>query len=96
VKDAEASWRDTRKQLKKDPRYELADSLERSEKEKLFDDHIVQLEKKNKELFHKMLDETSDITLTSRWKDIKKQIKDDPRYSKFSSSDRVIVHIITP
>lgn len=31
------------------------------------------------------------ITLSSSWKDIKKLIKEDPRYSKFSSSDRVCI-----
>jgi len=34
------------------------------------------------------LDETQAVTLTSAWKEIRKLIKDDPRYSKFSSSDR--------
>ena len=83
------SWRDTRKQLRKDQRYEMAESLERDEKERLFDEHIENLNKKNKDAFHKLLDETSSLSLTSRWKEIKKQIKEDPRYSKFSSSDRV-------
>ena len=36
-----------------------------------------------------MLSEVADLTLTSSWKDIKKSVKDDPRCSKFSSSDRV-------
>lgn len=36
-----------------------------------------------------MLGEISELTLTSSWKDIKKLVKEDPRYSKFSSSDRV-------
>jgi hypothetical protein len=36
-----------------------------------------------------LLDETGEVTLTSSWKEIKKLVKDDPRYSKFSSSDRV-------
>ena len=40
-------------------------------------------------MFHKMLEEATDITLTSSWKEAKKVIKEDPRYSKFSSSDRV-------
>ncbi|KAJ9595282.1 hypothetical protein L9F63_027332 [Diploptera punctata] len=35
-----------------------------------------------------LLDETGEVTLTSSWKEIKKLVKDDPRYSKFSSSDR--------
>ena len=45
-------------------------------------------------MFHKLLDETSEVKLTSTWKEIKKLIKDDPRYTKFSSSDRVIVNNI--
>jgi len=36
-----------------------------------------------------LLTETQEITLTSQWKEVKKMIKEDPRYSKFSSSDRV-------
>ncbi|GAB1600307.1 transcription elongation regulator 1-like isoform X2 [Argonauta hians] len=88
VRNSESSWRETRKQLRKDHRWELADLLDRDEKEKLFEEHIDILNKKNKEMFHKLLDETLQITLTSSWKDVKKMIKDDPRYSKFSSSDR--------
>ena len=40
-------------------------------------------------MFHKLLEETTGVTLTSTWKEVKKLIKEDPRYSKFSSSDRV-------
>lgn len=67
----------------------MAEQLERSEKQKLFDEHIEALNKKNREMFHKLLDETTEVALTSQWKEIKKKIKDDPRYTKFSSSDRV-------
>uniref|UniRef100_A0A0B7AFR5 FF domain-containing protein n=1 Tax=Arion vulgaris TaxID=1028688 RepID=A0A0B7AFR5_9EUPU len=38
-------------------------------------------------MFHSLLSET-EITLTSTWKEVKKQIRDDQRYSRFSSSDR--------
>ena len=124
VRNADSSWRDVRKQLRKDQRWDLAESLDREEKEKLFDEHMDELSKKNKEMFHKLLEETSgvsatytcissicfeivqfyfhmwelfckssnfmlQITLTSTWKEVKKMIKEDPRYSKFSSSDRV-------
>jgi transcription elongation regulator 1 len=88
VRSADASWRDTRKQLRKDQRWELAELLEREEKEVHFEEHIQGLMKKNKEMFHRLLDETSAVTLTSTWKEVKHQIKEDPRYSKFSSSDR--------
>jgi transcription elongation regulator 1 len=84
VRNSEVTWRDTRKQLRKDHRWELTDSLEREEKEKLFEAHIDGLFKRNKGMFHSLLDE-SDISLTSTWKEVKKQIKEDPRYSKFSS-----------
>ena len=36
-----------------------------------------------------MLDEISDLSLTVNWKKVRSLIKDDPRYAKFSSSDRV-------
>ena len=61
VRHADVSWRDTRKQLRKDHRYELAEGLERDEKEKLFEEHVEALSKKNKEMFHKLLDETQEV-----------------------------------
>jgi hypothetical protein len=61
VRNADSSWRDTRKTLRKDHRWELVESLDRDEKEKLFDQHIDALVKKNKEMFHKLLDETSEV-----------------------------------
>jgi len=38
--------------------------------------------------FREMLEEISDLTLTTTWKKIRNLIKEDPRYGKFSSSDR--------
>ena len=61
VRNSESSWRETRKQLRKDHRWELADLLDRDEKEKLFEEHIDLLNKKNKEMFHKLLDETLQV-----------------------------------
>lgn len=88
VRNADVSWRDTRKALRKDSRWELAELLDRDEKEKIFEAHIEALSKKNKEMFHRLLEEQTSLTLTSTWKEVKKKIKEDPRYSKFSSSDR--------
>ncbi|XP_041371055.1 transcription elongation regulator 1-like [Gigantopelta aegis] len=88
VRNCESSWRDTRKQLRKDHRWDLADQIDREEKEKLFEEHIDILAKKTKEMYHKLLDETTQISLSSSWKEVKKLIKEDPRYTKFSSSDR--------
>ena len=40
-------------------RWELAELLDREEKEKIFEEHIESLFKRNKEMFHKLLDETN-------------------------------------
>ena len=64
-------------------RYDIvSDSLEKSERERLFDEHIDLLVSKKKENYRKLLDECKSITLDSSFKDIKKLIKDDPRYSR--------------
>uniref|UniRef100_A0A3Q2CZN4 Transcription elongation regulator 1 n=1 Tax=Cyprinodon variegatus TaxID=28743 RepID=A0A3Q2CZN4_CYPVA len=88
VRSSDAAWSDTRRNLRKDHRWESASLLEREEKEKLFNEHVEALAKKKKEQFRQLLDETSMITLTTSWKEVKKVIKDDPRCIKFSSSDR--------
>ncbi|XP_010869461.4 transcription elongation regulator 1 isoform X3 [Esox lucius] len=103
VRSSDASWSDTRRNLRKDHRWESASLLERDEKEKLFNDHVEALTKKKKEHFRQLLDETvmvrdralhptdtgaENITLTTTWKEVKKLIKEDPRCIKFSSSDR--------
>ncbi|XKL64051.1 hypothetical protein PGB90_004137 [Kerria lacca] len=88
VRNSELNWREAKRQLRKDHRWELADLLHRDEKEKLFNEHIEQLTKKKREKFRELLDETLEITLNSSWKDVRRLIKDDPRYGKFSSSER--------
>ncbi|XP_061595535.1 transcription elongation regulator 1 isoform X2 [Cololabis saira] len=88
VRSSDATWSDTRRNLRKDHRWESASLLEREEKEKLFNEHVEALAKKKKEHFRQLLDETVMITLTTTWKEVKKVIKEDPRCIKFSSSDR--------
>jgi transcription elongation regulator 1 len=75
--------------MKKDSRWNLVDLLEREEKEKYFNQHIEQLTRKKREKLRELLDETPEVTLTSSWKEIRRIIKEDPRYTKFSSSERV-------
>lgn len=68
----------------------MVESLDREEKERLFNEHIEQLGRKKRDKFREVLDEVGASTeLTASWRDIKKLLKDDPRYIKFSSSDRV-------
>lgn len=49
--------------------------------------------KKKRDKFREMLDEITTLELTSTWKDIKKIIRDDPRYLKYSNSDKVFVEV---
>ena len=43
---------------------------------------------KKKESYRSLLDEYKELPLDATFKDIKKKIIDDPRYTKFSSSDK--------
>ncbi len=63
----------------------MSEHLSKSDRERLFDEHIDMLVAKKKENYRKMLDECKAITLDSDFKDIKKLIKDDPRYSRYVS-----------
>lgn len=51
VRNSELSWREAKRLLRKDHRWDLADLLDRDEKEKLFNEHIEQLTKKKREKF---------------------------------------------
>lgn len=59
VKSTDATWSETRRNLRKDHRWESASLLERHEKEKLFEEHVEALTKRKKEHFRLLLDETS-------------------------------------
>ena len=59
MRSSDAAWSDTRRNLRKDHRWESASLLEREEKEKLFNEHVEALAKKKKEHFRQLLDETS-------------------------------------
>ena len=43
---------------------------------------------KKKESYRSLLEEHKDLPLDATFKEIKKKIVDDPRYTKFSSSDK--------
>lgn len=89
MRNADLGWREVKRTLRKDHRWDLVDTLTREEKEKLFSEHIETLLRKKREKFRELLDETAEVTLTSTWKEIKKVVKEDPRYTKFASSERV-------
>ena len=48
---------------------------------------VDSLKEKRKKAFHQLLAETK-VNTTSSWKEIRRKIKEDIRYQKFSSSER--------
>jgi len=88
VRKPDSSWKETKRALRKDHRWSMADPLSKEEKEKLFNEHIAKLNIRKKDQFRKLLDETPELSFISSYKSIKKIVKEDPRFSKFSSSDR--------
>merc|ERR1712226_1086732 len=92
IRAPDFSWKEAKKILKKDARYENLTAgeaaLDKSERERLFDTHIDELIAKKKTAFRSLLDEQKDVGLDAAFKDIKKAIKEDPRYTKFSTSDK--------
>jgi len=92
IRAPDFSWKEAKKILKKDARWEALtgpeSTLDKSERERLFDSHVDELVAKKKNAFRTLLDEQKELPLDAAFKDIKKLIKEDPRYSKFSSSDK--------
>ncbi|XP_057307232.1 transcription elongation regulator 1-like isoform X2 [Hydractinia symbiolongicarpus] len=86
VKDTQFSWKETRRSLRKDPRWSALEVLEKSEKETLFNNHIRDIKDKRKKSFRRLLDE-ADVPLDAHWREVRRQIKDDPRYAKFGTSE---------
>ena len=64
VRSADAVWHDTRKQLKQDHRWGLAELLESSDRERLFQEHIEGLMEKKRLQFRRLLEETSQVGRT--------------------------------
>jgi len=93
VRNPEMSWHDTRKMLHEDHRWRLTKLLDKTEKLRLFEEHIAALTRRNRELFRRVIDEFINPVqlMTVSWRDARRLIKDDPRFSKFSSSDRVCI-----
>lgn len=92
IRAPDFSWKEAKKILKKDSRYEVLTggeaALDKSERERLFDTHIDELIAKKKTAFRSLLEEQKEVALDAAFKDIKKLIKEDPRYTKFSTSDK--------
>ena len=67
MRKPDCSWSDTKKNLRKDHRWDLADLLDSTEKEKLFRNHVHALTEKKRLQFRKLLDETLQVCVTYNW-----------------------------
>jgi len=88
IKSADMSWHDGRKQLRKDSRYELADLLDKEAKEKLFDEHVEKLDRKRRDMFFQLLNEHEKVSYNTKWREAKKVIAEDEKFSKICGSER--------
>lgn len=88
-KGGEMSWKEAKKILKRDSRWSYCKILEKDKKEQLFEEHIGKFRAKKRELFYQLLDDTTGVTLSSTWKEVKKLIKNDSRYEKLQQSDTI-------
>lgn len=80
TKPSEMNWKEAKKILKRDSRWSYCKVLEKEKKEQLFDEHMDKFRAKKREMFYQLLDETTGVTLSSGWKEVKKLIKSDTRY----------------
>ena len=102
IRSTDYNWDDAKSKLKKESRWSQVSELERSEMESLFHEHmgnysylffylliciVDSLKEKRKKAYHQLLQEHK-VNTTSSWKEIRRKIKDDVRYQKFSSSER--------
>eukprot|EP01121_Diplochlamys_sp_Union-15-3_P016713 TRINITY_DN5738_c0_g1_i9.p1 TRINITY_DN5738_c0_g1~~TRINITY_DN5738_c0_g1_i9.p1 ORF type:complete len:308 (-),score=63.20 TRINITY_DN5738_c0_g1_i9:21-944(-) len=85
----QTTWSEAKEKISKDKRYKT-NSLSREEKERLFLEHLKDLEGNKQRGFRQLLTETDKINITSKWEDIRELIKDDERSLR---SDQFKVHL---
>ena len=93
----QSRYRDMQEQLSKDPRFGRLDSDR--ERADLFEDFVMELEKKEKErlraargenlaAFRVLLSEIPELTSKTRWSEVKLMVKDDERYLALEGDDK--------
>ncbi|CAH4034314.1 unnamed protein product [Pieris brassicae] len=73
VRNADLTWREAKKQLKKDHRYSLADDLSKEDKERLFNQHTTAVSLKRRDKLRSLLEELG-VGCTAHWRDVRKLI----------------------
>lgn len=88
VTDLDLSWHDAKRIMRRSPQWALVEDLPRDWREVEFNRHLDKIYLRRQEKFHQLLSETKEINLASEWRDVKRIVRDDPRYIKFSTSER--------
>ncbi|KAJ8704155.1 hypothetical protein PYW07_013449 [Mythimna separata] len=88
VRNPDLSWRDAKKQLKKDHRYSLAELLTKDDKERLFMQHTSALATKRRDKLRALLNERG-ISCTAHWRDVRALLADEPTAPVYNSASQM-------
>ncbi|XP_013174367.1 PREDICTED: transcription elongation regulator 1 isoform X1 [Papilio xuthus] len=88
VRNPDLTWREAKKQLKKDHRYKLAELLSKEDKERLFSQHISVLSSKRRDKLRALLTELG-VTSTARWREVKDQLQQQPTAPVYASASQM-------
>ncbi|KAJ0169735.1 hypothetical protein K1T71_014341 [Dendrolimus kikuchii] len=88
VRNPDLSWRDAKKQLKKDHRYSLAELLSKEDKERLFVQHTGALGAKRRDKLRALLNELG-VSCTAHWRDVRDSLKAEPTAPQYSSASQM-------
>uniref|UniRef100_A0A2A4K6J8 Transcription elongation regulator 1 n=1 Tax=Heliothis virescens TaxID=7102 RepID=A0A2A4K6J8_HELVI len=87
VRNPDLSWRDAKKQLKKDHRYSLAELLTKDDKERLFMQHTSALASKRRDKLRALLNEKG-TSCTAHWRDVKAMLGEEPGAPVYTSASQ--------
>ncbi|CAH2062518.1 unnamed protein product, partial [Iphiclides podalirius] len=85
VRNPDLTWREAKKQLKKDHRYKLAELLTKDDKERLFGGHTGSLAARRRDKLRALLAEMG-VSCTARWKDVRDQLQQQPAAPAYASA----------
>ncbi|CAK1587926.1 unnamed protein product [Parnassius mnemosyne] len=88
VRNPDLTWREAKKQLKKDHRYKLAELLSKDDKERLFSQHTSTLASKRCDKLRGLLTELG-VSCTARWRDVKELLQQQPTAPTYSSASQM-------
>jgi transcription elongation regulator 1 len=89
IAETDIDWHEAKRIMRKHPQWPYVERLPREWMEMVFERHLDKIYLRRKEKFQQLLGETKEVTLASEWRDIKRIIREDPRYIKFAgNSDR--------